>query len=253
MINIMFCSLLFLFFHFLLSMTEEVITKEESSKNTCGTVGMVLSIIGAILVITVILSGLWFFLLFVGLILGIIGLFKKPRGKAITAVVIPVIIFGLLIGVVCYVASGFKAPLNDFKDYVEWLSNNPEYSAILSEKNNEDFQAWFEANCSDIVEQATALPIQEQLDSVAGDNNIEKFWYLFFGYVKQCMQKTLDSYVAEGAEEAEAMEEEEVVEVIDEENSDIEQLIESIDNETEETINNLEEQANIEEVLDIIS
>ena len=95
------------------------VNEEKEEKNTVGLVWMILSIIGLVLLITIIWAGLGLFLLCLGFILWVIGLFSKPRGKAWVAVIIPLIIAILMGSWIYYVWNSVKAPANEFTTWLE--------------------------------------------------------------------------------------------------------------------------------------
>lgn len=233
------------------SISEEVKGMQKPTNNV-GKIWMIFSIIGLILVITVFLSWLWFICLFIGLILWIIGLFSKPRGKAITAVIIPVIILWWLIVAGLHIWNSFKTPAIEFADWLKWVSENPEYSVLFSEENEDMFENIIRNECSDYSSYFTADTILQDIENSKWNNKIEKFGYLIFGSVQSCMQNALDKYV-NNEDINEDINEENNEEIIENTDSDIKEIIETIDNETTETLNEIEEQANIEEVLDILA
>ena len=105
-----------------------------SGKNTLGLVALILAIIGLLLTISLFGSPIGIPLLFLAFILGIIALFKSPRGKARTSVIIS----GITLGGVCYILAlvslVFVQPTIDFgirlKDEIK---NNPTMEAVFKQ------------------------------------------------------------------------------------------------------------------------
>jgi len=231
-------------------------TEDSAKKNTIAKVWMIFSIIGLVLTITI--FGIWlgFWCLIIWLILWIIWLFSKPRGKAITAVVIPVIVFGLMILWWIFVINNIKTPANEFISWLQETSENPQYAALFTEENSDTLEKLIELKCWNVPADFSSQWIDTLLNNAEWNNVLQKFSFIIFGYAKTCVQDALDAYdensIGNTTEETKIEEPSEEV-ILNEENSDIEQLIESIDNEITEDLNSIEEEAHIEEVLDILS
>ncbi len=238
-------------------MAEDIKVAEDwAKKNTVGKVGMIFSIIGLVLVITIIWLWLWFWCLIIWLILWIIGLFFKPKGKAIAAVIISIITLWLMALGCFYLYKQVKTPATEFVTWLETISEDPQYAALFDENNSDKLENLIEAKCWNIPDNFVSEDFDTILENAKWDNMIQKFSFIIFDSAKTCMQDALDSYTDNSEsniteEENETAEPTEEV-VVDEEN-EIEELIESIDNEVTETLDNVEEEAHIEEVLDILS
>lgn len=219
-------------------MSEEIKT-QNGQKNTVATVGMWFSIIGLVLLIT----WFWLPLLLIWLILWIIGLFYKPRGKARVAVIIPVIVGIAAIMWFMYVKNSIQTPATEFATRFEEINNNEIYSDIVKE------EAFWDLVSSEFKE--LALSDKDKLtnlyDASTGSNAIEKWSYVFFGLMKESIENSLEKYWAEPVAldtDDENIDEEEIdEEEIDEEND------ENID---EEDIENNDEEETEDEVVEIL-
>lgn len=160
---------------------------EESKKNTIWLVAMIFSIIGAILFISIIWTWLGIVLLLLGFILGIIWLFIKPRGKAITAVVIPLVITALTVIAGFYVWNSAKAPATEFLD---WFKNIPAEYNLSESELQEITNSAFES----VVSNFTANDLQRLYDIATWNNAIEKWTYVYFSLARDALENKLDSY-----------------------------------------------------------
>lgn len=234
---------------------------EEIKKNTVATVGMRFSIIWLIALITVFLARLWLPLLFVGLILWIIGLFHKPRGKARVAVIIPLVVLIAFVSIACYMWNSVKAPANEFisraETKVEQLKTDENF-------NDEAFGNLVENEINNIVNNKTEDEWKALFETSTGSNIIEKGSYLIFSVLQQGFENALEKYnngeLPEINEEnnniididVEVNEnEEDVEEDIEEESTEEEVTIEQPKNTSNETFSQSEKN-DIEEILDIL-
>lgn len=170
-------------------MTEEIQTKKEQ-KNTIATIGMIFSIVGLILLISIFGAWLWVFLLLIWLILWIIWLFYKPKKRARIALCIPLIVFIILACVSCYIWSSVKTPATEFISWTKTeLENLDDWTF-----NNEDFGNILETELNNIVNDKSKDERKSLYESSTGSNNIEKGSYLFFSVLKQAFENTLEKY-----------------------------------------------------------
>ena len=170
-------------------MTEEIQTQNEP-KNTVALVGMICSIIWLILLFTIIGSVFWFFLLFLWLILGIIGLFYKPRGKARVAVCIPLIVFISIFSIFAYIWSSIKTPAMQFVDRVKVEFENIDEETFDDERFNEIVNEEFNNIFSSINEE----DFKALLEASTWSNILEKWSYVFFWMLQEGMESSLEKY-----------------------------------------------------------
>lgn len=169
-------------------MTEEKTQNEQ--KNTVGTVGMWFSIIWLIALITVFFIRLWLPLLLVWLILWIIGLFYKPRGKARVAVIIPLVVFITMVSIACYVWSSVKTPTTQFADWIK-----VEFENIDDENfDNERFNAITNEEFNNIRSSLTEEEFKSLLENSTWSNTLEKWAYVIFGLLQQGFANSLERY-----------------------------------------------------------
>lgn len=170
-------------------MTEEIQTQNEQ-KNTVATVGMWFSIVGLILLITIVFWWLWLALLFIWFILWIIGLFYKPRRKARVAVIIPLVVFIALASIACYVWKSVKKPANEFMDWAK-----PQLEQLESENFDEDrFEKILQSEINNITNDRSSDDRKNLLETSTGSNLLEKWSYLFFSIVRESMETALERY-----------------------------------------------------------
>ena len=161
---------------------------EEKKKNTVGLIAMIFSIVWLLCTLTILLSPIGFPLLALWLVLGIIWLFSKPRGKAITAVVISAIVFGAS----ARYLSLAKVP---GEQYAERLNAN--YDAEkLNQLNNETLQSVISNEMNIIIKDKINDPesILSELESSEWNNIFEKSWYVFFNILQQSTEKWFPEY-----------------------------------------------------------
>ena len=170
-------------------MTEENQT-QNAQKNTVATVGMRFSIIWLIALITIFFARLWLPLLFVWFVLGIVGLFYKPKWKAIVAVCIPLVIFIAIISVLCYIWSSVKAPAKEFWNWAtaqieildEETFDDDRFSNIANEEFNNIFSSMSEEDFKSLLETST------------WSNTLEKWSYVLFGLLQQGLENSIEKY-----------------------------------------------------------
>ncbi|MDR0282403.1 MAG: hypothetical protein LBI53_03700 [Candidatus Peribacteria bacterium] len=100
-------------------MTDTIVEVQTSkAKNSWGTVAFVFAILGLLLTISVLGAPLGILFLVIALLLGLIGIFFKPRGKAFTSLLISVLILG---GMGYFVTSMTKVVVEPVKEFVTWV------------------------------------------------------------------------------------------------------------------------------------
>ena len=184
-------------------MAEEI----QTQKNTVATVGMRFSIIGLILLITVVFSWIGLILLFIGFILWIVGLFSKPRGKARAAVLIPLLVFiaGLIAWL--YVWNSVKTPAMEFVNYVE----NKMAPIDPETLDDERFEYLLEVEANKVFKNIKEDERKSMYDASTGKNAIQKWSYLIFGLLQQAFDTAWEKY--ESWELPEAVVEDNIVDV----------------------------------------
>jgi len=170
-------------------MAEEFQTQNEQ-KNTVALVGMICSIIWLILLFTIIGSVFWFFLLFLWFILGIIGLFYKPRGKARVAICIPLVVFISIFSIFAYIWSSIKTPAMQFADWVKVEFENIDEESFDKDRFNEIVNEEFNDMFSSINEEE----LKSLLEASTWSNILEKWSYRFFGMLQEGMEASLQKY-----------------------------------------------------------
>lgn len=154
------------------------------------TVGMRFSIIWLIALITVFLAWLWLPLLFVWLILWIIGLFYKPRGKARVAVCIPLAVFIAIFSVIAYIWSSVKTPATEFVDWVKVEFENIDEETFDNDRFNSIINEEFNNMISDMTEE----DFNALIETSTWSNMIEKGSYVVFGLLQQGFESSLEKY-----------------------------------------------------------
>ena len=168
----------------------EEIQSQGQPKNTVALIWMICSIVWLFLFITIIFFRLWLPLLLLGLILWIIGLFFKPRGKARVAIIIPLIIFILCILGISYIYKSAKNPAISFG---EWAEEN------LTEENFENidedtFGKIVEYEANKLVKEKSEDERKAIYEASTWSNSIEKVSYIFFGLLQESIENALNSY-----------------------------------------------------------
>jgi hypothetical protein len=102
-------------------------------KNTLGLVALILAIVGLFLLISIIGSPLGIILLIVALILGIIAVFKKPRGKAIASIIISFIPLGIIAYIVCWISIITPTTIGDYMFRGMDIHNTPVYREVVEQ------------------------------------------------------------------------------------------------------------------------
>ena len=167
-------------------MAEEI----QTQKNTVATVGMRFSIIGLILLITVFFSWLGLILLFIGLILWIVGLFSKPRGKARVAIIIPLLVYIAWIVAWIYVWNSVKTPAMEFVNYVE----NKMAPIDPETLDDERFEYLLESEMNSMFKDMTEEEFKAMYKSSTWSNAISRWAYLIFGLAQQAFDTAWEKY-----------------------------------------------------------
>lgn len=185
--------------------------KEE---NTIGLIGMVFSIAGLILLITLIGAPLWILLLVIWFILWLIWLFSKPRWKAIVAVVIPAI---LCIAISCLISTLWKSMKVPATQFSEWAQQKLEEQEIADE-DKDLFENIVNSEFEKLLNSKTEEEWKNLFETSEWSNTLEKGSYLFFDLLKEGMNNSLDKYELQKEAEIQALTEKE--NITGEENSD---------------------------------
>ena len=224
-------------------MTEEIKAQNEQ-KNTVATIGMWFSIIWLVLLIT----WFWLPLLVIWLILGIVGLFNKPRWKARVAVCIPLVVFVALASIACYVWSSIKTPTTQFTDWIK-----VEFENIDDENfDNDRFNAITNEEFNNIRASITEEEFKTLLENSTWSNTLEKWAYVLFGLLQQGFENSLERYNNE-LPEVDENNENELDEVVDEDSNNEEDEIETNEVEVENDESSLQNEKNdIDEILNIL-
>ena len=114
--------------------TTESTSNSCCGKNTLGLVALVIAVIGLLLTISIAGSFFGIPLLVLAFILGLIALFKRPRGKARASVIVS----GLPLGCFCYLfavfGSLFIQPIVDFSVWIQdEMRANPVMEAVFEQ------------------------------------------------------------------------------------------------------------------------
>lgn len=172
-------------------MPEEIQTPEQP-KNTVALIWMICSIVWLILFISIFFIRLGMPLLLLGLILWIVWLFFRPRGRAWVAVIIPVIVFGLCILGISHIYKSAKTPAIEFG---EWAKEN--LTEEKFENIDEDrFEKIVEYEANKLVKDKTEDERKAIYETTTGSNAVEKVSYIFFGLLQESIENALDSYNA---------------------------------------------------------
>lgn len=117
--------------------------------------------------------------------LWIVGLFRKPRGKAWVAVCIPLLLFiGLGISC-CYVWSCIKTPATDF---YKWFQTNQETL------NDAKFQYVLQSERDNTINEKSADEIKDMFEASTWSSFLEKGSYLFSFMFKEVYESSLEKY-----------------------------------------------------------
>ena len=228
-------------------MTEENQTKNEQ-KNTIATIGMIFSIVGLILLITIFGAWIWIFLLVIWLILWIIWLFYKPKKRARIAISIPLIVFIILISVACYIWKSIKTPTNEF------INRSQTNLEQLNEETFDGEKFWniAEIEINNIMNNKSENDWKSLYESSTWSNTIEKWGYLFFSLLRQALENSLKQYNEEVLENNNTLEEnvnEDNIEIVSETDETTQEY--GDENKTNEQLNE-SEQNDIEEILNVL-
>ncbi len=111
---------------------------EEKSSNVCGVISLILAILGVVGVLFVVTAPLGIILLILAFIFGLIGLFKKPRGKAITGFLISGLSLGAMAAFVYYIVSLLYNPVMNLSERFT-VEMKPRIEAMMLEENISKF------------------------------------------------------------------------------------------------------------------
>lgn len=169
-----------LFGHFyipiFLNMAEEttVTTSSNKGSNTTGLVALILAIIGLLLTISIIASPIGIILLVLALLLGIIWLFKAPRGKAIAGIIISLVSFFAIGYTVYWTASSVYEPVKEFALWMdEEARTNTEFRLVFK-------QPGFEKFLEQRMEERIRTTNRSELPKVGSPKKLLSFYTTFF-------------------------------------------------------------------------
>lgn len=196
-----------------ISHTETLQTPKEK-KNTVGTVGMwfsifwvialALCIIGLWLIISQTAVTLWVYLAFIGaivwcgipllfiwLILWAIGVFEKPRTKAIIAMLIPILTYiAVSVSISTFISSSLKQPASEFATWIE-----AEFDQFDEETfDDEKFEYILKKEMNSYMKSQTEESMKQAYQASTGDNFLEKWAYLFFSIFQQNIASSIEKY-----------------------------------------------------------
>ena len=128
-------------------MTEETLpTTSPCSPTACcgqnklGLVALIIAIIGLLLTISFVGSVFGVPLLVISLVLGIVALFRRPRGKARASVIISAIPLGFLLYIACALSSIVVQPVFEFgKRFQNEYNQNPVMQEVFKQPGFENF------------------------------------------------------------------------------------------------------------------
>lgn len=161
--------------------------KEE---NNVALVGMVLSIAGLILLITLVWAPLGLLLLVLWFILWIIWLFYRPKWKAIVAIVIPVIVCVAITCLISALWKSMKVPANQFGEWAQEALNEQE----IADEDEDLFENIVNTEFEKLLNSKTEEDWKSSFETSEGSNIVEKGSYLFFGLLKEWMSNSLEQY-----------------------------------------------------------
>jgi hypothetical protein len=102
-------------------------------KNTLGLVALILSVVGLLLLISIIGSPIGILLLVIALIMGIVAVFKTPKGKAIASIVISFIPLGMIAYIICLISTLTPNVVEDYVFRGTEVYENPVYKEVLGQ------------------------------------------------------------------------------------------------------------------------
>lgn len=169
--------------------TTEVTTK---GTNTIGLVALVLSIVGLLLVLSIFWSPFGIIILVLALILGLIGIFKEPRGKAITGFIISLLgLFG--IGYAIYWTT--TAVIEPATEFATWLTQETQHN---TEMRLVFKQPWFESFLENRVEIRFTNMDRSQFKMTGNiKTTIKEATAIFLEEVKAEIIDSVDAWIAQ--------------------------------------------------------
>ena len=163
---------------------------EPKEKNTVALVWLILSIIWLIFFITIFWIILAIPLLVLWFILWVIGLFFKPRGKAIAAIIISLIPWIIVYAFWFFLWSNVKMPTQEFVQWAETTFTWEEFKNIDQER----FNAISQYVGNNYFERITTDEMEAMFNEATGSNSIEKGAYFFFDLVKNIINESVELY-----------------------------------------------------------
>ena len=228
-------------------MTEENQSKPNQPKNTVALIAMICSILGLILLLSIIWTGFGLVLLILWFILWIIWLFYKPRGKARAAILIPLIVWIAMIVCWIYIWKSIKVPATEFANRVTTQTSITQ----LNETEEDIFSNIVENEFNTLARTKTEEDRKALYDASTWSNAIEKRSYVFFGLLKEWFENSINIYewssvITDTELGWDIVEDDTTVD-----SDTVEDIIETIET-VEITNNNESEQNDIDQILDIM-
>ncbi|MDR2540923.1 MAG: hypothetical protein LBD11_03980 [Candidatus Peribacteria bacterium] len=171
-------------------MSEEISNNE---KNTLGLVALILAIIGLLLTISVFGSILGIPLLCLALLLGIIALFKRPRGNAVASVILSVLPLGALAYLFGSLFSLLAVPATDF---VHWITEESEQNpAIQAAFEQEGFNSFLQSRLEVSMKNADRASLFK--NGVSWKSKVSGASTLMFNLIKAEIPGAVEDWVAQ--------------------------------------------------------
>ncbi|GHV21631.1 hypothetical protein FACS189428_2360 [Clostridia bacterium] len=165
-----------------------------NEKNTLGLVALILAIIGLLLTISIFGSILGIPLLCLALILGIIALFRRPRGNAVASVIISILPLGFLVYLAAVFGSIIIQPTFEFvKEIQADYAQNPLMQEVIEQPGfDRFFQNRLESRFKSINRQDITL-------TTKGSPKQQMQYYIAFtlNEVRAEIPETLNAWIAQ--------------------------------------------------------
>jgi hypothetical protein len=169
------------------------VAPESKATNTLGVVALILTIIGLLLTISVVGILFGIPLLLLGLLLGIIAVFKKPRGKAVTSIVIAVLAIGTLSYATYWLVDHLTQPVKEFSARVASESEtNIEFRLVVKQP---EFPNFFQQRLQDRLTQVDRTNIAEEYNTGSLALSFERYITFLFIEAQDEMFKAVNAWV----------------------------------------------------------
>lgn len=174
-------------------MSEEHLTptfEEPQSKNTVALVWLILSIIWLLFFITIFWIIVAIPLLILWFILWVIGLFYRPRWKAIAAIIISLIPSIILCILWTMFMNNVKAPTEEFANWANTTLTGEIFENIDKDRLNNVSNAIVTQKFNELF---ASENLEEIFNNTTWSTSIEKWAYLFFWIVKDSLIEGIDA------------------------------------------------------------